>query len=87
MRLRESSLGNFFADLMRLCMNSDIALLQSGNIRGEIDLLPGAITIRDLYRFLSFQDTIVKVSLTGIQILDALENGVSFYPEIAGRFL
>jgi len=84
-RLRETNLGNLVADLVRETASADIALMNGGGIRRSVQ--PGPITLGTIYEVLPFENTVVGLLLTGEQVLAALENGVSLYPEAAGRFL
>ncbi|MBI4863579.1 MAG: bifunctional metallophosphatase/5'-nucleotidase [Candidatus Riflebacteria bacterium] len=62
----ESTLGNVVADAMRRSSGARIALLNAGAIQD--DLMAGDITLRDLFRVLPFDNTIVTVPATGDQI-------------------
>jgi 2',3'-cyclic-nucleotide 2'-phosphodiesterase (5'-nucleotidase family) len=42
-RTQETAYGNFFADLMRLYMDTDIALANSGSIRNDCILPAGPL--------------------------------------------
>jgi hypothetical protein len=46
----------------------------------------GMLTHRDLSTILPMLDDTVVLQATGQQLLDALENGVSMYPKLEGRF-
>jgi 5'-nucleotidase / UDP-sugar diphosphatase len=84
-RTRETNLGNLLADLLRAEFRTDIALINSGQIRDSIP--PGPVELRRLLRVLPFQSSIVTFTLTGRQLRDALENSASLLPSTAGRFL
>eukprot|EP01100_Stratorugosa_tubuloviscum_P007224 TRINITY_DN3022_c2_g1_i1.p1 TRINITY_DN3022_c2_g1~~TRINITY_DN3022_c2_g1_i1.p1 ORF type:complete len:527 (-),score=253.97 TRINITY_DN3022_c2_g1_i1:76-1656(-) len=86
-RLRESNIGNFAADVMRLEMQADIALLNGGTIRSDEVYAPGPFALKDLLQIFPFEDIIILIEATGQQILESLENGVSQYPKTEGRFL
>lgn len=84
-RLKESNLANVIADSLREMTGAEIALLNGGGVRASINA--GAITLEDVYATLPFDNTVVMVEASGQVIWDALEHGVSSYPEAAGGFL
>ncbi len=83
-RARETNLGNMISDAVREFARTDVAIINGGNIRGSIN--EGPITLGDAFRVLAFDNTIVTFQLTGAQIREALENGVSMVEQGAGRF-
>ena len=90
-RNSETSLGNLLADIMRLGMGKNIdvdaALLNSGTIRSDRVHAAGQLTVRDLITMLPFTDELVVLSMTGEDLIDALEVSVSAWPAKEGRFL
>jgi 5'-nucleotidase len=85
-RRGESNLGNFLADAYKQAMGADCALVNSGGIRSDATYGPGDLTKRDILSILPFENTLVKVRLTGAHIKRLLENGVSVAGEEDGRF-
>ena len=85
-RLKESNMGNFVCDLMRLFYGADCTLMASGTIRGDQVYPPGIIRAKDLLNCFPFEDPCVVLKLSGKAILEALENSVSTYPALEGRF-
>ena len=85
-RRGESNLGNFLADAFRQAMGADCALVNSGGIRSDATYGPGDLTKKDILSILPFENTLVKVRLTGAHIKRLLENGVSAAGEEDGRF-
>lgn len=83
-RTRETNLGNLVADLMRDVAKTDVAVTNGGGIRGSIN--EGPITLGDAFRVLAFDNTVVTLQLTGAQLREALENGVSQLEQGGGRF-
>jgi 5'-nucleotidase/UDP-sugar diphosphatase len=81
---RETNLGDLIADVVRESAGADLAIINGGSIRTSIR--KGDIRIKDIYSVLPFDDYIVAIRLTGKQILDALEHGVSAIGEGSGRF-
>jgi len=47
---------------------------------------PGILKLRDIINCFPFEDPVVVLQVTGKAILGALENGVSNYPALEGRF-
>jgi 2',3'-cyclic-nucleotide 2'-phosphodiesterase/3'-nucleotidase len=74
-RARDSALGNWITDAMRTATGVDIALQNPGGIRTELDA--GPITVGDIYQIMPFDNRIATVELTGAQVREVLENGVS----------
>ncbi|MBI3998651.1 MAG: 5'-nucleotidase C-terminal domain-containing protein [Armatimonadetes bacterium] len=83
-RSRETNLGNLIADALREFARTDVAIVNGGNIRSSIN--EGPITLADVFRVLAFDNTVVTLQLTGAQLREALENGVSQVEEGSGRF-
>lgn len=86
-RTRESNVGNFVADVMRDGLRTDVALVNSGTLRADAILDTGALRMRDLLSLLPMLDELCVLRLTGADLLRILENGVSQYPRLEGRFL
>ncbi len=83
----ECSAGNLIADAMLERVKDqgiDIAFMNSGGIRADIDA--GPITKGEVLTVLPFQNTLSTFQITGQTMLDALENGVSEHADVAGRF-
>ncbi|KAF4469174.1 5 -nucleotidase [Fusarium albosuccineum] len=85
-RLKESNIGNFVCDVMRQHHNADCTIMASGTIRGDQIYPPGAIRIKDITTCFPFEDPVVLLRVKGQAIFDALENSVSQYPALEGRF-
>lgn len=81
---RETNLGDLITDIMRDASGADIAIINGGSIRTNI--AKGEVRVRDIYTALPFDNYIVAVKLTGKQIREALEHGVSATEEGPGRF-
>jgi 5'-nucleotidase/UDP-sugar diphosphatase len=84
-RSRETNLGNLLADLLRARFGTEVALINSGQIRDSIPA--GPIEIKRLLRVLPFNSPTVTCSITGQQLLAALENSAGRLPDTHGRFL
>ncbi|KAK5704009.1 hypothetical protein LTR97_003022 [Elasticomyces elasticus] len=85
-RTRESNYGNFVCDLMRVHYNADCCIIASGTIRGDQVYGPGMLKVKDLLDCFPFEDPCVVIGLKGRAIVEALENAVSKYPALEGRF-
>ncbi|OJD29792.1 5-nucleotidase [Diplodia corticola] len=85
-RTKESNMGNFVCDLMRFTYNGDCALMASGTIRGDQIYPPGLLRVKDIMNCFPFEDPIVVIKVTGKAVVEALENAVSKYPALEGRF-
>lgn len=86
-RVQECSMGNLVADAMldRLAdQGADIAIQNGGGLRASIDA--GEITMGEAITVLPFSNTLATVDLSGADVIDALENGVSDIENGAGRF-
>jgi 5'-nucleotidase len=86
-RAQECPMGNLVADAMldRVAdQGIQIAIQNGGGLRASID--EGEITMGEIVTVLPFQNTLATFELTGAEIVEALENGVSEVEEGAGRF-
>lgn len=84
-RTQETNLGDFISDAFRHGLNADIAFSAGGNIRA--DLPAGDINFLNIMNVLPWGDAIVKIEVTGQQILDSLEMGARLWPEQSGGFI
>jgi 5'-nucleotidase len=85
-RTRETNAGNMVADIMLRAVDADIAILNSGTLRSDTIVPPGPYTLRDLQNMLPIMDPLVVVEVTGDKVITVLENGVSQFPKLEGRF-
>ncbi len=83
-RKRETNLGNLIADIMRHTSGADFTLINGGGLRTSIK--KGEVRVKDVYSVLPFDNYIVAIKLTGKQIREALEHGVSAVEAGEGRF-
>lgn len=84
-RTNETNLANMIADMMIEVTGADIALTNGGGIRDSVDV--GPVTLEDILDIHPLENLIVTQELTGEQIWEALENGVSQYPAHDERFM
>lgn len=71
---------------MPLVDSADCSLMAAGTIRGDQVYPPGPIRVRDITDCFPFEDPVVVLKVTGQAIREALENSVSLYPALEGRF-
>jgi 5'-nucleotidase / UDP-sugar diphosphatase len=83
-RKRETNLGNFITDVIRYTAGSDAAIINGGGIRTSIR--KGDILAGNVYSVLPFDNYVIAFRLSGKQIRETLEHGVSAVEEGAGRF-
>lgn len=83
-RRRETNLGNLITDSIRESTGADAVILNGGDIRTSIR--QGPVQVKHIYAALPFNDYLVVAKLTGSEIREALEHGVSALSEGAGRF-
>jgi 5'-nucleotidase len=74
-RQGESSLGDWVADAMRAASGADFAFQNPGGLRADLDA--GDVTMGDVYEVMPFDNQIATVTLSGAQVLDLVEHGVS----------
>lgn len=70
-RNRETNLGDFCADAYRTVADADIALVNGGGIRADLEA--GDITYGDILSVHPYGNTLCVAEATGQEILDALE--------------
>jgi 5'-nucleotidase len=92
-RAREANIGNFIADCLRDLMSADVALVNGGGIRSDRLYPKGPITNRHVLSILPFKNKVVAIQVTGSDLRQALERGVSRvveegedggFPQVAG---
>lgn len=85
-QVQESNFGNFLADLMRTYYDADCALINGGTFFGDKVYHSGQLLVKDIVNCFPFEDPVVVLKIPGSAIKEALENGVSQYPEPDSRF-
>lgn len=79
--------GSLVTDAMRWATGADVALLNSGAIRGDRQYPAGtSLSQRDILQELPFQDRVVVLRVNGGQLELAVENGFSEIEQDSGRF-
>eukprot|EP00429_Kryptoperidinium_foliaceum_P067148 CAMPEP_0176053898 /NCGR_PEP_ID=MMETSP0120_2-20121206/26813_1 /TAXON_ID=160619 /ORGANISM="Kryptoperidinium foliaceum, Strain CCMP 1326" /LENGTH=1339 /DNA_ID=CAMNT_0017387359 /DNA_START=54 /DNA_END=4073 /DNA_ORIENTATION=- len=85
-RTRETNVGNFVTDVMRKSLSADVAVLNSGTLRADAIFEKGKLKMKDLVNLVPMLDELCLLQLSGEQIMSVLENSVSQYPRLEGRF-
>ena len=80
----ETNLGDLCADAYREILGADVGFMNGGGIRADIE--NGDITYSDILSVYPWNNQACAAKVTGQQILDALEFGVSSMPEENGGF-
>jgi 5'-nucleotidase/UDP-sugar diphosphatase len=83
-RIQESNLGNFIADVMRQAAGAEVAIINGGSIKASI--AQGKIKNQDVYNALPYDHYLLAIRLTGAQLKQALEHGVSHLGKPSHRF-
>jgi 5'-nucleotidase len=86
-RSKETNLGNVVADstlAKTKGAGTTLAIVNGGGVRTSI--AAGPVTLGNVLEVLPFGNTMVVMTITGAQVREALENGVSQVESGAGRF-
>ena len=84
-RAEENGLCDLAADACRVVTGARTAMITAGAVPNN--LKAGVITYKDILNALPYNNEMVKVSVSGQMILDALEFSLSFFPIRRGGFL
>ena len=85
-RLGESNFGNFCADLARVKLNADCVILNGGALRTDCIINDQYLTEKMINKIFAIKDVLVVKNMKGSDLLKGIENGVSKYPSLDGRF-
>ncbi len=89
-RVSETNLGDLSADAMlwyaneKLSIAADVGLMNAGSIRASIE--EGDITLEDVKTVFPYNNTLVTLTVTGEQLLEALEAASAELPEHTAPF-
>lgn len=83
-RIKETTLGDFCSDAIRIVMDSDIGFIGGGAMRSEIR--KGDVTFNSLLSMFPFNNHIVVLEVSGQIIKDMLEMSLFAWPEEGGAF-
>ena len=87
LRSQETNLGNWITDIVFSEYEEvDICLINSGTLRYNSVIPKGPITARMIMNMLPWKDTCVILKVPGRLIMSMLENSVSAYPKLDGRW-
>lgn len=85
-RTSETNLGNWVCDVVMAATGADVVMINSGTFRSDQIHPAGPFTMKDLVSIVPMRDPLVVLEVSGKDLLDALENAVSAYPKLEGRF-
>ncbi len=83
-RKAETNLGDFVTDAYKAVTGADIAFVNGGGLRAEIN--QGVINRKAIMDVNPWNNEMCVIEVSGQQIVDALEYGVSAVPEELGSF-
>ena len=83
-RQQECGIANFVADSYREMFDTDVAVVNGGGVR--VDIKAGDITYNDIFNVTPFGNLLCSGTITGQQLLDALESCYSVLPNESGDF-
>lgn len=86
-RTQETNFANLVADSYQEHTNADFALTNGGGLRTDAIIPKGNLTKKQILTAVPFSNKVVKIELTGEQVWQALENGVSQIEDVGGGFL
>lgn len=86
LRADETNLGDLVADAMRRQVDADVAIVNSGGLRGNRAYPSGPVTRRTLLEIHPFGNVVCKIEVSGRLLLQALNFGVSRLPAASGQF-
>ena len=84
-RVRQMEIGRFCAEAFREFTGADVALINGGGIR--TGLKRGEVTINDILAVMPYGNLACTATMSGQQLLDAMEFSVSALPNESGSFL
>ena len=70
----DSDIGNWFTDAMRRQAGTDAAFQNSAGIRA--DMKKGPVRLRDIFQVMPFENTLVKLTMTGQQLVDLMTDNL-----------
>ncbi len=80
----ETNFGNLVTDIIRERAQSDIAIINGGSIKMDIE--KGIINMDQIYNALPFNNYVVSIKMKGKDIIEALKHGVNTKEDNTGRF-
>jgi len=87
LRIRENSFGNYITDKMRIFSGAKMSIINSGLIRGKHKYKPNEILTRgSIINEIPYRNYVVIIELTGLQLVQTIENALSLIEDQNGRF-
>ena len=83
-RCRETNAGDLVADAIRETFKTDVALTNGGGIRNNV--APGKVTFGDIVSLVPYDNKLIKLEVTGADILKVLQLSTALTPEPDGNF-
>jgi 5'-nucleotidase len=87
LRGREAPFGNLLTDFLRNEMKTDTAIITGGLISSDKIWDSGELNMGFVISVFPWEGICVSIEISGKDIVDALENGVSWLPREDGRFM
>ncbi len=85
-RSMETNFSNIIVDIINYLNKSDCMILNSGTLRADMLIPWGPIKNKEIQLIFPMIDPIVVLNVRGDGIHNLLENGVSSYPKLDGKF-
>lgn len=85
-RSQETNLGDWVCDVVLSATGADVVIMNSGTFRSDQLHPAGPFKMRDLVNIIPMHEPLIVLEVSGRVIVDALENAVSAYPKLEGRF-
>ncbi|GAA0858673.1 bifunctional metallophosphatase/5'-nucleotidase [Aliiglaciecola litoralis] len=86
-RTSENEFANLITDAMREFTGADVAIFNSGGIRGDRQYVANQVfTRKDLIEELPFRTRTAMLEVSGADIIKTLEDSLSDYPLLRGKF-
>ncbi|CAI2363335.1 unnamed protein product [Moneuplotes crassus] len=85
-RTKETNISNLVADAMRLMLDTDVCLINSGSLRIDDIIEKGILRWKHVDTLFPMQDDTVIIRIKGEDLLEAFENSVSALPKMDGCF-
>jgi len=84
----EAGFATWICNLINTDMSCDACFLNSGSFRSDRVYPPGYVfTLEDIFEIFPIETHFCQLELNGKQVLECLENSVSKWPALEGRYL
>lgn len=85
-RTEETNLGDWVCDVVLAATGVDVVMINSGTFRSDQIHPPGPFLMKDLVNIIPMRDPLILLEVSGKCLKAAVENSVSAYPKLEGRF-